>query len=433
MSESQVQQLMLQLPYQEITTVANRSYLRENFKQSARTSYYIYFNLIKERDGFNSRIIYEDIPELADEIFAEGLREPFVLDILPDGTAYIEEGYRRWRAISLLVEQGRWKENTLVEFYPNKAEMTELKRMANQFISNNKRNKKKLKPVEQAKVAWNVKNLYTAEPMSHEKVAEVMLCSRQTIDNLIRIAEADDRLRQEMITADLNITECLSLLKSKKTGDAITDKAEEQSHVTGTAIPPPPKDELAGDLAELKELQQETPEEAEKRIAAELEELLKISDEIKVSKLKLHKDRKLAADAFKITSTPFVDEDSGETVDVEHKEVIAEQGTVLDETIIEDIQNAGVKTVFVYKPGCEPVAKSVITVEPEKKAKDKYDEKRPEIKNCNKAIQLIDKIEAIVTKLDVPEDVKKDLAYNVHWAVVNMQEAREWIHKNEPR
>lgn len=41
----------LSLPYVEITTVATRNYLRENFKRGDRTTYQIPFEDLKEREG----------------------------------------------------------------------------------------------------------------------------------------------------------------------------------------------------------------------------------------------------------------------------------------------------------------------------------------------------------------------------------------------
>lgn len=425
----------LQLPYAVIEKVAGRTFIRQNkeiFEQTARATYRMPLNRISERPGFNSRTLYEDIEQLADDLyFRPETVDPMRLDITPDGFGLVDEGHRRIRAYWLNLKLGRIKEDHLVEFYANKAEVTELDRMIRQGTSN--RNfKKELKPYDYAKVVWNVKNLFSEKPKSDDEVGKLLGISRPSVNNYIHIAQASDQLRQEMITADMNITECLALIKTKKEGDEIADKAEEQSHVTSTTIAPQ-KDELAGDIKELEELQKETPEEAERRIEKEREELLKVADEVKVVKLKQHKGKKLAMDAIKVTPTDFVDEDSGDVVTIDHTSVIYKKNTVLDEDIIENLQNEGVKTVYLYKPGCEPVTPSVVTVAPEKKEKEKYDTKRPEIKFCNKAIQCMDKIESIVSKLDVPDDVKKDLAYNVHWGVQNMQEVREWVHTNEPR
>jgi len=73
----------LNLPYLEIKEVANRKYLRENFKQTGRASYYIEFSKIKVRENFNKRIVFDEIQELSESIFIHNLKDPFVLDILP--------------------------------------------------------------------------------------------------------------------------------------------------------------------------------------------------------------------------------------------------------------------------------------------------------------------------------------------------------------
>ena len=250
----------LNLPYLEIKEVANRKYLRENFKQTGRASYYIEFSKIKVRENFNKRIVFDEIQELSESIFIHNLKDPFVLDILPDGTAYIEEGHRRHKAISLLIEKKRegWTPETLVEFFSNKNDVTELDRMVNQYTSNN--HKKKLKPFESAAVAYDVKFNYSEKPKSNEEVAELMGVSRQQVDNYILIASADDRIKNEMMLADMKLTECVTLIKGKKKADKQTDKVEEDSHKNTASPTPFPKDELAGEIKELGELDKQVEE-----------------------------------------------------------------------------------------------------------------------------------------------------------------------------
>lgn len=95
----------LTLPYEEITKLANRDYLRKNFTISGRVAYKIQFGKIEERDNFNKRKVYDEIEELAQSILINGLKEPLVLDILHDGRAIVEQGHRRRRAIQLLIDR----------------------------------------------------------------------------------------------------------------------------------------------------------------------------------------------------------------------------------------------------------------------------------------------------------------------------------------
>jgi predicted transposase YbfD/YdcC len=417
----------LSLPYEEIKKVANRNYLRENFKRNSIDSYWIPLNKIQERDGLNSRIIYEGILELADAIISNPETiDPMVLDILPSGIGLVDEGHRRLRAHQLNVERGKYKDDILVEFYPNKSDVTELDRMVRQ-VTSNLNLKKDLKPFEKAKVAWNVKNLYSKKPKTHEEVAKLLHLSRQTIDNLIRIHEAPDDLRQEMVAADMSITECLNLVVGNDKLKKQSNKAEVDANKNPSAAPQDPKDALANDIKELEALEQETDEERDKRLLREqtkkdqeLEQLMEVSDEIKVRPevLPEYLGRKLSH---------YVINEFGEII-VNKDQIITEE--VID-LILSFDRGESNDTILVYKKGMEPVAKSVVTVLPEGKEKDKYDMSRPEIEKIQRAIQAGDKIDAIVSKLDVPEQTKNDIAYQVHWLIENLMFVRDWVHTNK--
>jgi len=352
-------QLELNLPYLEIVEVANRKYLRENFKQTGRASYYIEFSKIKVRENFNKRIVFEDIPELSESIFVHGLKDPIVLDILPDGTAYIEAGHRRHKAIQLLISNKRegWTAETPIEFFSNKNDVTELDRMVNQYTSNN--HKKKLKPFEAAAVAHDVKFNYSEKPKSNEEVAELMGVSRQQADNYILISSADDLLKNEMLTADMNLTECVALVRNEKRSKKQSDKKEEDSHKNSSAATSLPKDELAGEIKELDELEKQ-------------------AEEVRMT-------NNLNPGEFESKELNLV----GNTIAETGKEKSEDDGTV------------------------------------------KYDESRDEVKQIQNCIKLADKLEAIVTKLDVPDGSKKDVSDIVKWLQYDLAEVRTWIHKNK--
>ena len=429
----------LNLPYLQITEVVNRKYLRDNFKQTGRASYYIEFSKIKIRDGFNKRVVYEDIPELAESILIHGLKDPFVLDILPNGDAYIEEGHRRHKAISLLIEKKKWHPEALIEFFSNKSEVTELDRMINQYTSNN--NKKKLKPFEAAAVAYEAKFNFSEKPKSNEEIAELLGVSRQQVDNYISIASASDELKNQMVVADMTLTECLAIIKGIKKLKSQTDKVEEDSHKNTAPPTPLPKDMLAGELKELEELEKETDEERDLRLLREKtkadqehEQLMEVSDEIKVKKLSEHIGSKLSAPARRTWTEDFMDEDTGNVVTIDRHETLVPKGEVITEDIVEQLKDwkgLGIDTIFVYKKGMEPVAASVITEPVAQKEKDRFDNSRPEIKQINNCIGLADRLEAIVNKLDVPDGTKKDVTDIVKWMQFDLSECREYIHKHK--
>ena len=80
-------------------------------------------------------------------------------------------------------------------------------------------------------------------------------------------------------------------------------------------------------------------------------EIFDLADEIKVTKAGLKKvlGRKLAARVLKSWVEDFVDEDTGEVVTIERNEVVIDRETILEETHIDEIVDAGVKTIILHK------------------------------------------------------------------------------------
>jgi DNA-directed RNA polymerase subunit beta len=80
-------------------------------------------------------------------------------------------------------------------------------------------------------------------------------------------------------------------------------------------------------------------------------EIFDLAEEIKVSKSGLKKvlDRKLAARVLKTWHEDFVDEDTGEVISIERNEIIIDRDTILEKDHIEQIIEAGVKTILLHK------------------------------------------------------------------------------------
>ncbi|MBQ4138023.1 MAG: DNA-directed RNA polymerase subunit beta [Muribaculaceae bacterium] len=76
-----------------------------------------------------------------------------------------------------------------------------------------------------------------------------------------------------------------------------------------------------------------------------------LAEELKVNKTNLKKavGRKLAARVLKSWNEDFVDEDTGEVVSIERKEVIIDRDTVIEEDNIQEILDSGVQTILVHK------------------------------------------------------------------------------------
>jgi len=430
----------LTLPYEVIDSVLGRTALRAKFKISSKESYKIPFNELFIRDGFNARKVYEDMESLVEwikESTIDGICEldpPLMVDSLPDGRTLILRGHRRYKGMQLAIENGLVIDYVVCT--PTK-EMSELDRVVDIYTSN--MHQSKLKPVEQADVCFSLKHNF--DKISNEEIAAKLNISRQKVDYLLLIAEAGDDIKNEILHGDMTLTDAVAYVRKQKKLDKQTDQVEEDSH-KNTAPPTPfPKDALADEMKELKELEKETPEEQEQRLLREKnkadqeqEQLLAVSDEIKVKKLKEHIGRKLSAHAVRVYTEDFVDEDNGEVVTLDRNEILVPKGEVITEEIVEqlkDWQGLGIDTIFVYKKGMEPIAASVITEPVAQKDKDKYDMSRPEIEKIQKAIQAGDKIAAIVSKLDVPDQTKNDLDYQVHWLVENLTFVRDWVHTNK--
>ena len=80
-------------------------------------------------------------------------------------------------------------------------------------------------------------------------------------------------------------------------------------------------------------------------------EIFDLAEEIKVSKAGLKKvlGRKLAARVLKTWHEDFVDEDTGEVVSIERNEIIFDRDTILEKEHIDEIIEAGAKTVLLHK------------------------------------------------------------------------------------
>jgi DNA-directed RNA polymerase subunit beta len=80
-------------------------------------------------------------------------------------------------------------------------------------------------------------------------------------------------------------------------------------------------------------------------------EIFDLADEVKVSKASLKKvvGRKLAARVLKTWFEDFVDEDTGELVSLERNEIILERETILEADHVEEILEAGVKSIILHK------------------------------------------------------------------------------------
>lgn len=80
-------------------------------------------------------------------------------------------------------------------------------------------------------------------------------------------------------------------------------------------------------------------------------ELFGMADEVVVNKKNLEENvgRKLAARVLRSWTEDFVDEDTGEVVTIERNEIVLDRDSILDEDNIVQIEEMGIKTVFLQK------------------------------------------------------------------------------------
>ncbi|WP_353778183.1 DNA-directed RNA polymerase subunit beta [Winogradskyella sp. 3972H.M.0a.05] len=80
-------------------------------------------------------------------------------------------------------------------------------------------------------------------------------------------------------------------------------------------------------------------------------EIFDLAEEVKVSKSGLKKviGRKLAARVLNTWHEDFVDEDTGEVVSIERNEIVLDRDTIIDKENIEEILEAGAKTILLHK------------------------------------------------------------------------------------
>ena len=417
------------LPYEVITNVANRHYLRETFTRSPRQSYMIPTELILEREGFNDRIVYEGIEDLKDSIITHKLETPLTVDVLPDGRIFLEQGHRRLRAIKLAQEQNS-SFMSLVECYINSGSVTELERTIRIHSSN--KDSMNLTPLERANNVFKIKHHFGAEK-SNLEISELLGVSRQLIDNLIEIAKASDDVKFEI--RHMGMSEALAYVRSIKKMAKAADVEELKSHITSDAKTSDPRDSLSEEMKEMEAAEQQAEDYREQQERLEeqrFDNLNSVANEVLVlrEELEPHIGKRVAKDVM-IHYTEQVVHEGGEVIDTPGFKAYASQGTQIDQFFINDILNTNIESLWIFK--VVTASKSVFTQEATVEEKAKYDEYRPEIKAIQGAIRNFDKIEAIVSRLDVGDQIKKDLAYQTHWAMINLAEAREYIHKNKRR
>lgn len=211
------QETVMQEP-KPLGKLAGRTAVRENKDIKIGTqTYFIPFDNIRVRPDFNGRLIYPDIEALADSIEATGLNNALVVDITEEGIAWISEGHRRYKALTMLKQQKRLflidkpglKAGALVECLRNPVEMTDEQRIVRMISSNG--NQVPFHPVE---LALQAKRLATTYKRKTKDIAAMMGYSRQSVENLLILANEPPDIQQAVLVGDMAYTACLALYRA---------------------------------------------------------------------------------------------------------------------------------------------------------------------------------------------------------------------------
>jgi ParB family transcriptional regulator, chromosome partitioning protein len=186
--------------------IASRSELR-SMTTRANETVKIAFDKIKPRPGFNVRENYGDIEGLAKSILMNGLIMPLHVDVMSDGTAYLTDGYRRHRALTLLKEQGNGIKD--VECFVQKQTTTEEDRLKKMFIT---QDNKKLEPMEVANIFLRLQNL----GYSVENISEQFGWSVTNVRNYLGLATETTEIKNMVREGKVKATTAFELKKKVK-------------------------------------------------------------------------------------------------------------------------------------------------------------------------------------------------------------------------
>ena len=227
--QPKAEQLLLDLPYQEITELANRDTLRKMSIQG-KQSYHIPISSIVIRERFNVRLKPDDmsqedwlkhldIEELALDIAQNGMQEPLIGDLLADGTFVPTDGYRRYLAVNWLLanchtKQAHGKPMDVIEIVPNPKGTTELDRVIKMLSSD-----KKL-PYTEMELARGVKRMKECFGLTHEEIGTRLGRSRQWVDNKIKLTELPEEKQKAIENGTLKSTNALAESRTPKLNPA---------------------------------------------------------------------------------------------------------------------------------------------------------------------------------------------------------------------
>lgn len=183
-----------------IETLGNRETIRQN-TQRGEEIVKIPLNKIIIRDGFNVRVEYGDIKELANSILENGQTLPGRVDVLKDGTFVLTDGHRRFEALKLLEKDGH---EGFFKAIVNTAKTTEEQRIIQMFTSQDN------KPLMQHEVAELIKRLSNLGN-NNKTIAKKIGKSDSYISLMLSFASESEPVKEMVRTGDLTVVDVVKL------------------------------------------------------------------------------------------------------------------------------------------------------------------------------------------------------------------------------
>ena len=199
---------------------ANRNAIRsqEGILQESNT-YKVQFKLIRANLNFNARDSYEGIEELADNIAENGLLTPLLgVFVLVDGVSMFDltDGFRRYKAIELLVKRGIEVGDIQCRLKPMSIE----ERLVSMFVT---QNNEKLKDVEIANIFKRLVNLGVKPKDISKKISK----SITYVNDMLTLSEQTTSVKEAVASKQASATAVIAT--AKVIGPDATKKKVEES------------------------------------------------------------------------------------------------------------------------------------------------------------------------------------------------------------
>lgn len=201
----------------------NKQYISNETKESTKTAGYRKLQELMKRgkdtwkaptdkivilEGWNDRVDFEDIPELAEGILANKGTDPIDVEVLEDGTVVMIDGERRKMAYDLLISQGHtdeWLSYMIAFVVPS--DMSKADKKIKKMTANNG---KPFKPFEEAHAFADL----IADGLSAADIARRVGTNRMHVSNRLTLAGIS-KIEREFIDDDtISITEWVKLAKA---------------------------------------------------------------------------------------------------------------------------------------------------------------------------------------------------------------------------